>query len=108
MANVSTHAKEKSTFKIMVTWTDANGGTVTPTSATWTLTRGDGSPVNSRTDVVLSPGSTNTITLSGNDLTLADDNQSNETLVLTIEAVSATLTFNDECLFVVDRLVGVS
>lgn len=108
MATATTHAKEKGTFKIGVAFTNAAGAETEPTSATWTLTRGDGAVINDRLDETITPATSTTVTLSGDDLTLLDSNQSSETLVLTVEAVSATLPFKDEYLFVVDRMVGVS
>lgn len=65
------NAYEKSAYGVVVAFVDENGAPVTPTSATWTLTDGQGQVVNSRSAVSISPLSTSvTIPLTGNDMVL--------------------------------------
>ena len=70
MGNVETaiRATEGSTYVITVSFTDENGDPVVPDSATWTLTRLDGSIVNDREAVVMVPAESIDILLSGADL----------------------------------------
>jgi len=71
----NTVAKEKSTLKVTVAFADEDGNAVTPTALTWTLTDRDGTVINERSAVSVTPASSNVIALSGNDLAL----QSGET-----------------------------
>lgn len=62
---------EQTTLVVTVTYTDENGGSVTPTAATWTLTDRDGTVINSRQDVTIStPGTSDDVVLQGDDLAL--------------------------------------
>ena len=58
---------------VTITFKNESGTAVSPVTATWTLTDGDGDVVNNRTDVVISsPTSTEKIALSGDDLLYSD------------------------------------
>lgn len=80
-------AFEESTFKITVSFLDSDGVAVTPTSATWTLTKKDGTVVNSRSAVSIgAPTSVEVITLQGDDLAILDGKDL-EYRVFLVEAV---------------------
>lgn len=65
-------AEERDTFPITVAFTDENDDALTPNSGlTWKLTDMDGNVINDRQAVAITPDSTITIVLSGDDLALA-------------------------------------
>ncbi|MBW2030759.1 MAG: hypothetical protein JRJ31_16980 [Deltaproteobacteria bacterium] len=67
---------EKGTVGIEISFTDENGNAVTPDSITWTLTNMPASytetptVINNREDVSVTPDSTVTVVLKGDDLSL--------------------------------------
>jgi len=67
---------EKGTVGIEISFTDENGNAVTPDSITWTLTNMPASytetpiVINDREDVSVTPDSTVTVVLKGDDLSL--------------------------------------
>lgn len=67
-------AKEGSTYAVTVAFTDENGDAVTPSAVTWTLMNLRREVINSREDVSITPGTSVTIVLSGNDLLVGTDN----------------------------------
>lgn len=110
---LTTEANEKSTYNIVVTFTDENGDAVSPTTMTWTLTRAStGLVVNGREDeVVATPTSSETIKLTNDDLELLGSED--EIFILTVKATiidgdTNTWYANDEVQFIVKNLVGVS
>lgn len=69
-----------------ITIVDENGDALTPTAATWTLTDLEGTVINSRTDVAITPlASEMTVILSGNDLPIADTANEYEIKLFTFE-----------------------
>lgn len=104
-----THAVEKSTYVVTVTFTDENGAACDPVSMTWTLTDSAGTVVNSREDVVVAaPASVVKVVLSGNDL----DPTSDAMRYLTVEGtynsdLGSGLPFKDQAQFVIDNLLAV-
>lgn len=110
---LTTHADEESTYKITVSFTDAAGSAVTPNIITYTLTDINGTVINSKSNVSVSPASSIDIVLSGDDLAL----QSGETViaerVLTIVAdydsdEGSGLPLNEEAHFYIDDLTNIS
>jgi hypothetical protein len=107
---IKTQAVEESTAVVTVSFFNAAGTAVTPTSATWTLTDKDGTVINNRNAVTISSLSTSvTIVLSGDDLRIADG----KTRKLLVQAIYSStegddLPLNDELEFQIQRLVGVS
>lgn len=82
---LTTEAVEQSTFVIRASFTDEAGAAVAPNSGlSWTLTDVVGNVVNSRSAVAISPATTITIVLHGDDLAVADAYRDNRRL-LTIE-----------------------
>lgn len=83
---LTTDAPEKGTFPVDLAFTDENGDAVSPDTLTWTLTDMDGTVINSREDVaVSSPSSSETITLSGDDLALSSEDSEYEERMLIIK-----------------------
>lgn len=106
------HAVERSTYAIPIAFLDDAGAAVTPSAATWTLTDGNGTVVNSRTAVVITPLSTTaTIVLSGADLALLAALQANARYVLIeytyTSSLGSGLPGKDQILFYIDDLAGV-
>jgi hypothetical protein len=85
--SLTTNAEEQSTYAVTVAFKDDEGTAVVPNSATWTLTDQDGAVMNSRLDEVISPASSVTIVLQGDDLALDTDEIGSGRRILTIEAV---------------------
>lgn len=107
----ATRAIEKSTFVVTAAFTDESGDAVTPNALTWTLTKSDGTIINSREDVSATPDTSINIVLSGDDLQVfAGDNYQR---VLTLKGdydsdLGSSLPLNDELYFSVEDLVNVS
>lgn len=76
-------AIEQSTYVITASFTDEDGAAVTPNAGLkWHLTDKNGTHINSRQDVTITPASTITILLKGADLAIDEDKT---TRYLTIE-----------------------
>lgn len=111
---LTTHAIEKSTFVITAAFTDEDGTSVAPQTATWTLSDDGGTIINSREQVeISSPTSSEDIVLSGDDLALQTGETNLGTRVLTIEAtynsdLGAGLPLNGSVIFTVDNLIKIS
>ena len=68
------YAEEKDTFGITVAFTDGDNSGVTPNAGlNWSLVDGDGTVINNRTAITISPASSVLIVLSGNDLQFQSD-----------------------------------
>lgn len=107
------HVNEESTAVFTVSFTDEDGNDVTPDSVVWSLTDDDGDVINSRDEVAAVPDSSITITLSGDDLALQDD-ETGRTVKrhLIIEAVydSDTVTngpLKEDGIFYIDNLTKI-
>lgn len=88
MVILEDEATERSSYAITLSnWTDAIGQTVTPDSLTWTLTTVNGTVINERSAVSVTPASTVIIVLSNNDLAFqtGESAQTRQLRVLTIE-----------------------
>ena len=105
-------AKEEGSYTIPITFYSAvTGEAVTPTSVTWSLRTTSGVVINERNQVSVTPASSVTILLDGDDLALtgASDNRARR---LTIEATYNStlgngLHLTDEVEFQIDSLVGI-
>ena len=84
---LSKYAVEKSTFAVQCAFTDEDDDAVTPDSITWSLCATDGTIINSREDVSISPASTVTIVLSGDDLRIQSSGNVSEDRYLEVSAV---------------------
>ena len=110
---LTTHAKEKSTFIITAAFTDEDENAVAPKTLTWTLTDEQGTVINGREDVaVTTPSASEDIVLSGDDLALQSGEATRGVRVLTVEATydsdaGSDLPLNEEIRFIVDGLVAV-
>ena len=109
LPRLSVIAMEKSTYRSTMTLTDPDGAALDPDSADWTLTKLDGTVVNSRDSVsISSPGSTIQVTLSGNDLAILDAGE-REDRIFTIEGLYETSKpFKSACIFEIQQLVAVA
>jgi hypothetical protein len=107
----ATRATEKSTFVVTASFADESGDAVTPNALTWTLSKTDGTAINSREDISATPDTSVDIVLSGDDLQVfAGDNYQR---VLTLKGdydsdLGSGLPLNDELYFSVEDLVNVS
>ena len=71
-AVLTTKAVDKSTYKVTATYLDATGAAVTPNAMVWKLTNLKGVTVNSRSGTTVTPGTTNTVLLTGDDIDASD------------------------------------
>lgn len=104
-------ALEQSSYVVSASFYDENGDAVTPDSVTWTLTDLEGAVINSREDVSITPASSVSIVLQGDDLQITGTTLP-EWREFAIEAVytSAThgsMNLNEGVRFKVCPLVGV-
>lgn len=68
-------AVEESTYVITVSFTDESGAAVAPNAGlAWTLTDINGTIINARSAVAITPAESVDIVLSGDDLALSGDN----------------------------------
>lgn len=81
-ATLSGVAEEGSTYIIRATWYDEDDTAVTPNTATWTLTNGDGIVVNSREDeTIATPSTYNDIVLGADDLRCSSNRDETRVLI---------------------------
>lgn len=110
-SHLSTPAVERSTYAVGVTFTDDNGALVTPNSGlTWTLTDDSGSVINSRSAVAITPATSVTIVLHGDDLAIGTNGRRR---ILYINgtydsSLGSGLELKDEVRFEISDLVNVS
>lgn len=78
-------ANEGSTAQVTVALKDQGGVAFTPVTLTWSLYDGGGNIVNSRSGVVLTPASTVTVVLSGDDLAMVNENLEKEVRTIKFE-----------------------
>lgn len=79
---LTTEAIEGSTYSIPITFTDTTATEVAPNSdLTWTLTDVVGNVINSRSGVSITPATTVTVVLHGDDLAVSDAYRDNRRLV---------------------------
>ena len=101
-------AKNASTYIVIADFTDEAGTAVTPTSVKYSLTDSNGKIINSKDDIVVSPDSSISIVLSGDDLLVTDG----LIRLVTIEAVynsatyGADLPLSDQGKFTIDAFVN--
>ena len=82
----TTYAVEKSTYAVVVAFTDEDGAAVTPNSVIWRLEDDYGRTINNRTAQSVTPGGSVAIVLSGDDLQLLDQDNESEIRRLIIDA----------------------
>lgn len=102
-------AVEQSTYVITATFTDETGAAVTPNVLTWTLTDRNGTVINSRSAVSITPGASVQIVLSGDDL---DFSGADALRLLTVEgtynsSLGNNLPLKEEAEFVIRGLAAV-
>ena len=105
-------AVEESTYVVNAAFTDEDGDPVTPNDVAWSLYDRDGTVINSRSGVSLTPDTAVDIVLQGDDLQITgteDDGVRKLTLVGTYDSsLGSSLPLTDEVTFTVGDLVGVS
>ena len=111
MTILTTNAIEKSTFVITASFTDEDGNAVTPNELTWTLSDSDGTVINSRQDVSLTPATSVDILLQGDDLVVSGNRDDRRRIVL-IEgtynsAAGSDLPIRDEVKFQIVDLINI-
>jgi hypothetical protein len=109
---LTTHAVEESTYTVTVSFTDDAGVAVTPNAGlTWKLTDGLANVINSRSAVSITPGTSVTIVLTGDDLALTGT--LGRERYITIEGTynsdaGTNLKLKEQIKFIVDDLIAVS
>lgn len=103
------NATEGSAYPVTVTLTDDAGSALVPDTATWTLTDLGGNVVNARNAVELTPGSSMTLVLSGDDLDVATGYENAERCLIiegtyTDPTFGSGLDFRQEFRFTIDAL----
>lgn len=110
----SEYAIEQSTFVVSVAFTDSAGDPVIPNSGlAWKLTDKSGTVINSRSSVEITPDSTVSIALTGDDLAMQDGEGRTAKRVLTVSGTydateGSGLSIKDECIFTLRNLIAVS
>jgi len=111
MTELTTKAKEESTYTIQAVITDEDDNALTPNSLTWTLLDLYGNVINEREDVELTPASTVSITMSGDDLAVTAANGTKRRLLLEGDYDSdygEGLPLKEQVEFEIEELVGIS
>ena len=103
------NAIEGSTYVVTAAFTDEDGDAVTPNTVTWTLTTTNGTVINSREDVSITPDTSVDIVLSGDDLAVGSNGRYR---ILTVEAVydssyGTDLPLKARCAFEIENLAVV-
>ena len=103
-------AIDKSTYVIIASFFDEDDNAVTPNSGlNWTLSKLDGTIINSRSAVSITPGTSITIVLSGSDLDYDDGPERVLTIQGTYESdLGSELPFKDQVRFTVQDLIAVN
>lgn len=107
---LTARAIDKSTYVIVATFRDEDDALVTPNSGlNWTLTKLDGTVINSRNAVSITPGTSVTIVLSGADLDYDDGRERVLTIQGTYDSdLGSNLPLKDQVRFTVQDLIAVS
>ena len=112
---LTSRAAEESTFIVTAVFKDEDGDLVVPNAGTviWTLTDKDGTVINSREDVAETSASTVNIVLSGDDLTLIDQDCLEEERRVTIQAeydsvLENNLPIKGVAIFTVVNLISIT
>lgn len=112
---LTTHAKEKGTYAIDVSFYDEDNNPVIPTAASWTLTDLNGTVINAKENIPIPAplAATKTILLSNLDLAIQPGEVVSGKRRVSVHwtydsALGAGLPGNDEIDFYVDNLLKVS
>jgi hypothetical protein len=103
-------ANEESTYVVIVDFFDELGEAIVPNSIAWTLTDSAAATINSRSAVSVTPASSISIVLSGDDLALSGSDRKR---ILYINApytssYGAGLPFKEEIIFEIEPLTNVT
>ena len=102
---------EKGTVILQATFADEDGQAATPSSVTWTLTDAFGTIINNRDGISVTPASTITIVLTGDDLAVLDPKSLRRYVCVTAvydSSAGANLSITDEYEFELKDLKGKS
>ncbi len=102
---IKTRVTKESSAVFTASFTDEDGAAVVPNAGlVWSLTDANGTIVNSREDVTLTPASSVVIKLTGDDLAIADDDLRERRLVIagTYASGGDTLTIRGIAVFELD------
>ncbi len=110
---LSIKATEESTYIVTAAFTDADDSAVTPTSITWTLMDVGADVINERENVVITPASTVSIVLTGDDLGITEEGGEVKRIITvsaiyTSETYGVGLSLKGSAIFTVKNLVAVS
>jgi len=102
-------AVEESTYIVVATFVDEDDALITPNTITWTLSDLDGTIINSRENVSITPDTSVNIVLSGDDLAVSGS----RTRVVTVKATydssyGVGLTLKAAAKFDIENLVVVT
>lgn len=109
--NITVMPAEKGTAKVTVaSFKDESGTAVTPSAVTWTLTDRLGNVINSRSAVSVTPATSVSFLLTGNDLAIGDNGRQR---TITINATYSSslgsgLTARAQAHFTIEDMVAVS
>lgn len=98
---------DKSSLFLTLTFTDEDGASATPKTVTYTLMDADGTIINLREDVSVTPASSMTIVLSGNDVDYDDGSKRVILFKITYDSsLENDVPFNAEYSFTINNLIG--
>jgi hypothetical protein len=97
-------AVEESTYAVEATFYDEDNNLIEPVTVTWSLTSSTGAVINNRSGVSITPATTITIVLQGDDLALLPGENGAVSRVLTVVAtynsnLGSSLPLHDEASF---------
>ena len=108
---LTTDAIEEGTYVITAAFTDEDGDAVTPNAGlVWSLTDGQGNVINSRENVAITPATSVTIVLTGDDLAIGT-NKTHRVLLVegTYDStLGSNLPLKDQATFDICDLVKVT
>lgn len=102
---------EEATAKVTVSaFTDESGASVTPTAITWTLTDRLGNVINSRTGVSVTPASSVSFLLTGDDLGIGSyGRQRVITIAVTYDSsLGSGLVAREQAYFTIEDLTAIT
>lgn len=103
--HLTTLAPDQGTYAITASFTDEAGETVTPNSLTWSMYNRAGRVCNSRENVSLTPASSVTVVLTGDDLKYTDGAQRFVVFDGDYDSSNGSnLPLRDECMFFISDL----
>lgn len=107
-SNLTVNPNEESTLAVTATFTDEASQEIMPVTLSWKLTDEDGNVINSRSSVSITPATSVTVVLSGDDLALQNSSDEGHRAILFIGTYDSSLgnglPLNDEARFIIENL----